>query len=136
MIQFEGHDSKDIPTGQDGSHIPGGFSDADYEDVKQYLAPFSFVEVIKGRIQDRVDALPETQFNLVHIDTDLAIPTYFSLTYFGERMAKGGIIIVDDYNFVTTLGVRKAVDKYMSEQKRADLIFFSLESGQGMIVRI
>ena len=41
--------------------------------------------------------LPESVYRLVHIDTDLDPPTLACLEYFGERMASGAVIVIDDY---------------------------------------
>lgn len=126
---FEGHSNKDITSeGSDVYHLVGGFNETTFKEVKEYLSTFDFIEVIKGRIQDCEDKFSDMTFNFVHVDTDLEMPTTFSLEFFGERMAQGGVIVVDDYGFVTCPGVRKAVDSYYLKNKKARKL--NLESGQ------
>ncbi|MBA4320548.1 MAG: hypothetical protein C0412_19290 [Flavobacterium sp.] len=130
---FEGHSAKDFSSDvRDGSHKPGRFGNAKFEDVKTYLSQFPFVQVIKGRIQDCADMFSDKKFHFIHLDVDIYHPTVFSLSFFGEKMVPGGIIIVDDYGFVDNCpGVKKAVDEYCMNKR---IIKISLESGQCLLI--
>ena len=126
---FQGHSKQDLPE-REGDHFEGHFGDIDFERVANYLKPFSFVEVIKGRIQDVVNRLPD-KFHFVHLDVDIYQPTLFSLNFFGRRMIKKGVIVVDDYGTSTCPGVKKAVDSYCQGKK---IIKINLESGQCILI--
>ncbi len=133
---FEGHSAEDLPQGREGKrHVPGLFSDTSFEDVKAYLSRFSFVEVIKGRIQDVAPALPSEPFHFVHLDTDITEPTKFSLEFFGARMAPGGIILVDDYGFFeTSPGIEIAVEEYVGRIPSGKVKRFNLMTGQCLLL--
>lgn len=131
---FEGHSSKDLPTGKEGGHVPGLFDKTGYEDVLNYLSKFSFIKTIKGRIQDVLSSLPET-FDLIHLDVDIYEPTLFSLNYFGKNMHQGGIIIVDDYGFTTCPGIRKAIEQYLEENPET-FVRFELLTGQCLLIKL
>jgi hypothetical protein len=125
---FEGHSPLDLPEGSEGPHAPASFADADYEQVRDYLSPFDFVEVVKGRIQDVAARLPVTRVTLAHVDVDIYAPTRFTLGLLAGRMAPGGAIVVDDYDFKTCPGVKQAVDEFAAERAAS---FFKLAPGNG-----
>ena len=109
---FEGHPASAI-TGDDPFHTPGRFGDTSYEDVSEYLSGFSRLELHKGDILESLPQLAERQYRLVHIDTDLYQPTLACLSYFGRRLLRGGIVILDDYASSKCPGVPKAVGEYL-----------------------
>jgi O-methyltransferase len=131
---FEGHSGKDLPFGKEGtSNAPGGFNDTDYEAVTQYLQPFSFVTVIKNRVQDCATILEKGIFSFVHLDMDLYAPTKFALDFFGSKKQRGGIVVVDDYSYKTAPGIRKAVDEYWG---KTELIKFEMQTGQAVLIKL
>ncbi len=133
---FTGHDARDLPHLREGKrHVPGLFSDTSFESVRAYLSSFPFVEVLKGRIQDIAPRFFHTKFHLVHLDMDIEEPTKFALSFFGERMASGGIIIVDDYGFYeTSPGVEKTVEEYCGSPAGKRIRRFNLMTGQCLLV--
>lgn len=53
----------------------------------------------------------ETGFWLVHLDVDFYLSTLNSLKILKDRMAKGGAIFLDDWDWDNCPGVRKAVEE-------------------------
>ena len=70
--------------------------------------------VLAGWVPDRFAEVSERTFSFVHIDVDLYEPTRLSLEFFGPRMARGGIILCDDYGSERCPGASLAVDRYSS----------------------
>lgn len=130
---FEGHDSTDINE-QDPHQTISAFNDTSFESVKDYLSRFSDVSMVKGRIQDSCHVVDDKTFLFVHLDTDLYDPIGFALGFFEKKMARGGIIVIDDYGFVTCPGVKKAVDEFMSDNH--EYVGTHLLTGQYMMVRV
>jgi O-methyltransferase len=130
---FEGHAAEDLPAGREGAHTPGAFSSTSFEDVRGYLSPFPFVEVVEGRIQDVAPAL-EGDLHLVHVDVDIYGPTRFALDLVAQRLVPGGIAIVDDYGFTTCPGARRAVDEWI-ERRAEGFVVYALDSGQALLIR-
>ena len=131
---FEGHSEHDLPgCGLDADHQAKGFDRTDYEQVKEYLSVFPFVTVLKNRVQDCAAQLAEHAFALVHLDMDIYMPTLFALEFFEERMLPQGIIVVDDYNFLTCPGAKQAVDEYVAQTKRP-VTKLELQTGQCLLV--
>lgn len=130
---FEGHAAADLPGGSEAVHTPGLFNEARYEDVREYLSCFPFVRVVKGRVQDVTDAISQEGYGLVHLDVDIHHPMLFGLRHFGPRMARGGIIVVDDHGFTTCPGVRIAVEEFLAETDR-EWTRMELMTGQLLLV--
>ncbi len=72
----------------------------------------------KGNV---IDTVPEflkknsyCKIALLHLDMDVYEPTKFCLEAFSDRMVKGGLIVIDDYNSVE--GATRAVDEYISNR--------------------
>jgi len=134
---FEGHKAGDLPSdGIEGErHVPGLFGDTSFDDVSRYLSVFPFVKVLKGRLQDVVARLGSGPFHFVHLDMDIAEPTRFGLEFFGSRMARGGIILVDDYGFFETApGIEKVVEEYCTGEGKGRTVRINLMTGQCMLV--
>lgn len=53
----------------------------------------------------------EAQFKFVHIDVDIYQSTRAGLGFFVPRMVKGGIIVMDDLDYIVCPGVRKACEE-------------------------
>lgn len=91
---------------------------SDMDKVAAVLSPFQFVSLHMGWIPEvfsQVSDLEARRFALVHIDVDLYEPTLATLRKFGPKLAKGGIIVVDDYASSHFPGATTAVDEYILE---------------------
>lgn len=132
---FEGHSKIDLKDSNHDVHCPSWFSDTTFENVKSYLKDFAFVQVIKNRIQDCEELFEGKNIHFAHLDVDLYHPMLFSLKYFSKKLQPGGIILVDDFGFVTCPGVRKAVSEFM-ENNHSIFYKFELSTGQCLLVKI
>jgi O-methyltransferase len=110
------------------------FSDTREEDVLARM-PFEKQIVLKKGHFPEITRGIEEQFALVSIDVDLYAPTLAGLDYFYPRMNQGGIIILHDYNSRRFEGVRKAVQKYESDNGRLPIVPLSDLHGTAIIIR-
>lgn len=132
---FEGHSELDFQTNQlEGAHSPGLFDETSYREVKKYLSVFPEVEVFQGRIQDAADKFENMKFGFVHLDMDIYQPTKFSLDFFSSRLILGGIFVIDDYEFQTCPGIKKAIDEFLLVNK--NFVQIPLLSGQCQLVKV
>ena len=127
---FSGHDGADIAPSD--RHSVGQFSDANVDEVRALLAPFPFVRIFIGRVQDFSGDFPDT-ISLAHLDTDLYEPTLFGLTEFFPRLSVGCSIVVDDYGSQSCGGIKAAVDEFAKSGPPAFIL--PLLTGQCVIVR-
>lgn len=98
---------------KDDYHVDGEYNGGD---VMDYIKG---AYVIKGVIPASFDAplaMPEN-IALAHIDLDVKAPTTAALEFVYERLHPQGVIIVDDYGFASTPGVKEAVDEFAKGRK-------------------
>lgn len=129
---FEGHPGAAI-TEFDPGQNPGHFATTSYEDVRDYLSPFPNIELHRGDVLETLTGLPDARYRLVHLDTDLYLPTKTCLEYFEPRLSPGGVVVLDDYSAKRCEGVRDAVDEYLAESRAFQA--WDLRTEQLMLVR-
>lgn len=77
-----------------------------------------FVELIVGNITKTVPAYlnshPELRISLLNLDTDIYEPAVTVLKYLYPKIAKGGVLVLDDYGIFP--GETKAVEEYFKNK--------------------
>lgn len=111
---FEGHPEHAMSE-HDTFHKAGQFSGTSYDDVRGYLSAFASIQIHRGDVLTSLPRLDESTYRLVHVDTDLYLPTRACLEYFGPRMSAGGVFVLDDYASGKCPGVRKAACEYLEQ---------------------
>jgi O-methyltransferase len=106
---------------------------ADIEMTKRNLAPFPFVRLYPGWIPSRFPEVASETFAFVHVDVDIYEPTLRSLEFFYPRLASGGAIQIDDYNFMDWPGTTAAVDKFLAANKPS--FFYELPLGGAFLIK-
>ena len=129
---FEGHPATAI-TANDDCHTAGQFGETDVERVRALLAPFTQLTIHKGDVSASLPHLADSTYRLVHIDTDLYQPTIVCLNYFGDRLCRGGVIVVDDYGAPKCAGVATAVGEYLAQTD--DFHAWDMRTDQLVLVR-
>lgn len=79
------------------------------EQFRESVCDFPGIAVRPGWIPARFDEVADRRFKFVHVDVDLAQPTYDSFAFFYPRLVAGGIIISDDGNWP---GAKQAIEKF------------------------
>jgi hypothetical protein len=131
---FEGHTVEDVNDALEPRQKPGSFDNTDYDEVKKYLQKFPNISIHKGRFQDSCHNLDGMKFGFVHLDMDIYTPTIFALDYFEDKMIKGGVILLDDYGFLSCPGIEKAATEFVS--KAGNKYFgMPLLTGQYILIR-
>jgi len=129
---FDSFEGLSKPKSEDGTYWVAGNLATDEATCRNNLATFDFVKYYKGWIPDRFTEVETNRFSFVHIDVDLYQPTFDSLSFFYERMSKGGLIICDDYGFTTCPGAKKAMDDFFVDKTESVIM---LTTGQGFIIK-
>jgi O-methyltransferase len=85
-------------------------------DVRQNLEgtgyPASHLHFVKGKVEDTIPRNAPDQISILRLDTDWYESTRHELIHLFPRLAKNGILIIDDYG--AWAGARKAVDEYFA----------------------
>lgn len=93
------------------------------------------IELVKGDVCETIPRFAQEKgeglrIALLNLDLDLYEPTRIALENFVPRMARGGVIVVDEYAVDTFGGETKAVDEYFESHfgKRPRVIKFPWHS--------
>jgi hypothetical protein len=129
---FEGHPENAVSE-QDPNQRVGHFNATSYDDVREYLSPFAQIRVHKGDILTALPSLGEAQYRLVHIDTDLYLPTKRCLEYFGSRLSSNGVVVLDDYGSPKCEGVRTGAGEFL--ESNDDFQVWDLRTEQLVLVK-
>lgn len=124
----------DIPTRKNDRAWEEGNMSASEETAHETLKEFSNIYFYKGWIPEKFHEVKDQHFKLVHIDVDLYQPTKDCLSFFYPRMAKNGVIIMDDNGFTTCPGALKATQHYFSKNNIKNYPIM-LTTGQGIIIK-
>lgn len=124
--------AEDRPERSDVMPWNAGDLSATEEKLRSNLADFTNITIYRGWIPQRFGEVAERRFKLVHIDVDLYQPTRDSLEFFYPRMAAGGVIVMDDYGFLTCPGAKLAADEFAASK---NIPVLHLPTGQGVIMR-
>ena len=100
--------------------------------VRANLSAFDFVRYHRGWIPERFDDVADRRFAFVHVDVDLEQPTRDSLAFFYPRLVPGGVLLCDDYGFVTCPGARRAFDEYIADKPEP---LPERPTGQGFLIK-
>jgi O-methyltransferase len=92
----------------------------DIEEVRHNIAATGYPEnrlhFIKGKVEDTLPAsAPQGPIALLRLDTDWYASTRAELDHLYPRLARGGVLIVDDY--FRWQGARKAADEYLADHE-------------------
>jgi len=133
---FSGFDQRDVDVEGERKFsraAVGNFADTSVEAVRGRL-PFAQRAVFRvGYFPETAADLDET-FAVVSLDADLYKPLYDGLCYFHPRMARGGYIIVHDYNNSRFTGAGHAVRRFC-EENQVFVVPLSDLHGTGIIVK-
>jgi hypothetical protein len=112
----------DLTTRVRGGHA--GVFYASQEEVRQNMLstgyPGDKIILVKGMVELTIPSQSPERISLLHLDSDSYQSTYHELTYLYPRLAKGGVLIIDDYG--SWKGSRKATDQYFEEHKISMLL--------------
>jgi len=114
-------------------HIAGDFKDTSLEDVLNYLSNYKNIQVYPGLFPETAQPISHLTFCLVHIDADIYESIKHCCDFFYPRVQRGGIIIFDDYGFLSCPGAKVAVDEYFSDKIERPCY---LPTGQCIISRL
>ena len=103
-------------------HSEADFNDTDIETVstrlRSFIPEFPY-EFHQGFFSETLPALEETTFCFAHVDADLYSSVMEACEFLYPRIARGGIIVFDDYGAPTCPGAKKAVDEFFAERRES-----------------
>ena len=111
----------------------GGFniSETEFENIKKRFHNESNVFFYPGVFPTTATPIKNTRFSFVNLDVDIYSSTRDCLSFFYEKMNRGGIILSHDYN--GALGVKKAFDEFFRDKPEP---MIKLSTSQCLVVKI
>lgn len=101
----------------------GDLRKLNYEEVRQFLREDSF-KLIKGYFPKTIRFVPdEITYSFVHIDADIYRSTKDACEYFYPKMVRGGIMLFDDYLYLSCPGIKEVVDAFFKDKKEKPISF-------------
>jgi hypothetical protein len=122
--------NKEKATGKK-EHFKNEYSDC-YEQVLQTFANFPFVKIIRGTVPDTLLQVSTDKIAFLSIDMNCIAPEIAALNYFWDKLSKGGMILLDDYAYVTC-DLQYEADNNWANEKGIKIL--TLPTGQGLIVK-
>jgi O-methyltransferase len=113
-------------------HREGDFNDTSLEGVKGFLNGCDNIEFHPGFFPETAGPVDNLTFSFVHIDTDIYRSVLDCCEYFYPRMEQGGLMVFDDYGFISCPGAKMAVDEFFSKRPEGPCY---LPTGQCLVVK-
>jgi hypothetical protein len=127
---FTGFAPEDGVEKKEAGKTVGGFNPTDFKselqsaidiyDNDRFIPWKPRIKLIDGDIARSVPAFleenPGVRFSLVHFDCDLYAPTSAALNAIWPKLARGGILIFDEYGIHDWPGETKAVDEFLADK--------------------
>lgn len=132
---FDGFNKEDLKneTGEAATYSTKNFADTNEKKVLEYIAGNDNIILKKGHFPETTKGLENEKFSLVNIDADLYNPIMAGCTFFYQRLAPGGVIIIHDYNNKWE-GAMKAVNEFVNTIPE-NLVEISDMHGTVMIIK-
>lgn len=132
---FEGlthFSQEDGETSQFGGVYTGSLDEL--EDIIKLYEMEDEIVIVKGIIEETLpsflDRNKQLTFSMVYCDTDLYSSTRTRLSYIHHRLAKGGVIIFDEWNYEDFPGEGVAVNEFLDKHGNAYELHHVLHSRQ------
>ncbi len=109
---FEGFNDKDQDSRDERTGYEELFTDTNLDVVMAKMINPANCIPRKGWFPQTLEGMPEEEYCLVSLDTDIYQPMFSGLDYFYPRLVQGGYIFVHDFGNNDWNGIRKAVEDF------------------------
>jgi len=103
-----------------------------FEQVKETFSFFSNVKLVRGAVPETLSQVTSERIAFLSVDMNNLRPEIAALEYFWDKLSKGGMIVLDDYAYVTC---NLQYEAHNNWAKRKGIKILSLPTGQGLIVK-
>lgn len=103
-----------------------------HQQVVQQFRPYPNVRVVRGSVPDSLPGAGVGQVAFLHLDLNAAAPERAALEYFWPKIARGGLIVLDDYNWVSCKSQKDTLDELA---RSIEMPILALPTGQGLLIK-
>ena len=114
-------------------HRAGDFSGTSLAGVQSLVGTPDFVTYHPGIIPASFAGLESDAIAFAHIDLDIYQGILDSCQFIYPRLNPGGVIVFDDYGFMSCPGAREAVDQFFADKPEVPLV---LPTGQAIVFKL
>jgi O-methyltransferase len=97
-------------------HVQSDFGDTSVKSVQAYLSEFRHVRFYPGLFPETSKPLENNKFCFAHIDVDIYKSVLDCCLFFYPRLERAGVLVFDDYGFVSCPGARMAIDEFFVDK--------------------
>lgn len=115
-----------------GWHNQHNYTTDVYDLAVQRFARFPNARLVRGRVPDTLAEQAPEKVAFLHLDMNITYPEVAAAEFFWPRLARGGIILLDDYLFANHEEQMFAMQEFAAER---DLLVLGLPTGQGLIIK-
>jgi len=98
---------------EDKAFEPNDFMHTNFESVVELLSSQPNAKVVQGFFPAAAENLHLEEIAFCHLDVDIYEATRESLEYLAPRLAPRGLIVLDDFDHLSTPGVNRAVADFL-----------------------
>ncbi len=107
-------------------------TDTSLDRVRAFLQDCPQVQYHQGIFPATTAPVEQAKFCLVHVDVDIYKSVVDCCAFFYPRLVRGGVLLFDDYGFLSCPGGKKAVDDFFAGKPEYPCY---LPTGQCVVVR-
>ena len=104
----------------------------DLERVRANYAEWPNAQIVQGVVPDVLEQLRLDQIAFLHLDMNCAYPERAAFEYFWEKLAPGGMVLLDDYARHPYDALKRSIDE-AARARGAEVL--SLPTGQGLVLK-
>ncbi|MBL0182763.1 MAG: class I SAM-dependent methyltransferase [Chitinophagaceae bacterium] len=112
-------------------YFEAAYSDC-FDQVQKTFSSEPNVKLIKGSVPGTLLQVPSQKVAFLSIDMNNVNPEIAAMDYFWDKLSKGGIIVLDDYAYMTYDFQYEAHNNWA---KQKGIKILSLPTGQGLIIK-
>ncbi|MBI1246173.1 MAG: class I SAM-dependent methyltransferase [Alphaproteobacteria bacterium] len=101
-------------------------------DINAKFRGFPNVRIVPGAVPETLAKVEAERVAYLSIDMNMALPEIAAAEHFWPKLSPGGIILLDDYNWVPHINQKRAFDAFAAAR---GLRVLGLPTGQGIIVK-
>ncbi len=117
---------------QNQKHFENGIYTKDLQAVKDNFSEWKNVNIVDGPIPETLEKVPSASVAWLHIDMNCVKPEVDALEFFWGKLVPGGIVLLDDYAYITHDLQKDAMDK-VAKSRGHQIV--SLPTGQGLLIK-
>ncbi|OQA34719.1 MAG: Macrocin O-methyltransferase [Betaproteobacteria bacterium ADurb.Bin341] len=103
-----------------------------YESVKTHFSNYPNVHLIKGSVPETLGTVEIGSISYLSLDMNCAPPELAAAEYFWDRIVPGGMILLDDYGFVSYEDQKRGFDDFAAKH---GVEILALPTGQGLLIK-